>query len=118
MTIKTTTNQEIEIELLENYFQKLIGSFFKILPIKENELGTLSSYARSLQFEIIGCRDTILYLNNDASIMTLISIARFISDNPGMPMQDLRREVFKAISICKGIGGRIRKAVLSDECLG
>ena len=38
--------------------------------------------------------------------MTLISILQYLIDTPDCPVQDVKREVFRAISICNKLKSR------------
>ena len=100
MSIKTSNNFEIDNELLRNYFRNLVNLFFKILPIRENEEDTLVTYMKSLQAELMGCKTLVTAINNDSNFLTLISILQYLIDNPQSSVMDVKREVFKAISIC------------------
>lgn len=98
--MKTVTGHEISNELLVNYLDTLVNQFFKILPIKESGEPSLKEFMRSLQVELIGCKALIEALSNDAMLLSLISILQYMIDNDcDTPV--VKREVFKAISICK-----------------
>lgn len=88
-------------ELLYNYFSTLVNSFFKILPIREDQEGSLVIYMQSLQRELLGCKELISAIQEDAQFLSLISILQYLINNSGCDFADMRREVFKAISICK-----------------
>ena len=100
MSIQTTAGDPISSKLLSNYLCSLVNHIFKILPIREQDDRSLPVYLRSLQLELIGCKDLISALNNDASILTLLSILQYLIDNPDCSVRVVRREVFHAISIC------------------
>ena len=98
--MKTLTGHDIPNELLINYLDTLVNQFFKILPIKESGEPSLKEFMRSLQVELIGCAALIDALSNDAMLLSLISILQYMIDNDcDTPV--VKREVFKAISICK-----------------
>ena len=97
--IDTAIGQQIDNKLLINYFDRLVNQFFKLLPIREKEAATFTTYSRSLQMEMIGCREFIIPFNDDATILTLISILQYFSDTPDVPVADVRREVFRAIDL-------------------
>lgn len=98
--IETSLGISVEDELLQNYFHNLVNSFFKILPIREKEEDSLSIYIQSLQIELLGCKSIIVALNNDPQYLTLISILQYFIDNPECEVYKVKREVFRAISIC------------------
>lgn len=96
----TVLDQTLPEELVNNYFQNLVNRYFKILPMRENEEPSLMKYLKSLRIELLGCKGVIPKFENDPSYLTLLSILQYIIDNPDCPLDDVRREVFHAISIC------------------
>lgn len=90
----------INSELINNYFSSLVNCFFKLLPIRESEEKTLAVYAESLQSELLGAGAIIQGVNNDSGYLSLIAILQHIIDEPDYPIPKVKREVFKAISIC------------------
>lgn len=109
--INTIVDSPIEREIVSNYFASLVNSFFKILPIREDGEKTLPVYIQSLQSEILGCKEFISALNNNANILRLLSILQYLHDNPDCPVQDVKREVFRAIAICNKLKAQYEKAV-------
>lgn len=100
MMIQTTIGTPINAEVLSNYFRTLINNFFKILPIWESGESSVNTYVRSLQAELIGCTGIIDAINNDSMFLSLIAILQYFIDNPSLEVPAVRREVFRAISIC------------------
>lgn len=109
--IGTKTGDQVSREMLHNYFGGLVNRFFKILPIREEGEDTLPLYMESLQHEILGCKEIINELNNDANLVSLVSILQFMIDNPECPVPDVKREVFRAINICNHMKAKYGKAV-------
>ena len=107
--IQTTVGVTLPNRLGANYFKRLVNAFFKILPIKEDGEESLPTYIRSLQSEILGCEKLITELNNNANILTLVSILQYLYDNPDCSVQDVKREVFRAISICNQLKSEYEK---------
>lgn len=97
---KTRINTVVDNELIRNYFKSLVNNFFKILPMRENEESSLTTYLESLQSELAGAGKFIPELDSDARLLSLLAILEFLKDNPDYPVNKVRREVFKAISIC------------------
>lgn len=91
---------KIHDEVLKNYFDTLVNYFFKILPIKENEEDTLIEYMKSLRAELIGCNSLLKDTRYDSAMLSLLSILQYLIDND-CDVATVKREVFKAISICK-----------------
>lgn len=108
--MKDFSNEQVPDIMLRKYFKFLVNRFFKILPIREKEENTFPVYVKSLQSEILGCKEFIGELNNDSNILTLLSILQFFADNPDCPVKDVKREVFKAISICNKLESLYTKA--------
>lgn len=106
MMIQTTVGVPMDAEVLSNYLVALVNHFFKILPIRENGESSLNVYMRSLQAELLGCRELIEAIHDDALFLTLISILQYLIDTPDCPVQDVKREVFRAISICNKLKNR------------
>ena len=65
----------------------------------------MNEYIRSLQLEMLGCRQLIIALQNDAMYLRLICILQYLLDND-CEVQVVKREVFKAISTCKKLRDR------------
>ncbi|MBQ7999758.1 MAG: hypothetical protein IJ298_00895 [Ruminococcus sp.] len=100
MMVETTAGMPIEAEVLHNYFRNLVNHFFKILPIREQNEESLTTYMQSLQAELLGCKGLVSAIQNDASYLTLLSILQYLIDNPECTVREVKREVFRAISIC------------------
>ena len=98
--IDTVAGTPVSPELLCNYFKNLVNQFFKILPIRESGESSLTTYMQSLRAELLGCQELIGELRNDASYLTLLAILQYLIDNPECSIREVKREVFKALSIC------------------
>lgn len=101
--INTSAGVPITSTLLHNYFRNLVNQFFKILPMRENEEDSLRVYMRSLQSELIGCREFVPQVGESSLYLTLLSILQYLIDSPECSVADVKREVFRAISICNKI---------------
>ena len=44
--IDTSVGQQIDTKLLVNYFDRLVNQFFKLLPIREKEAATFTTYSQ------------------------------------------------------------------------
>lgn len=104
----------VSSELLSNYFQTLVNHFFKILPMREGEDETLPVYIRSLQIELVGCGECVSGLNINPSYLTLLSLLQFLVANPECTVHEVRRTVFRAISICNKLKADYAKG---GDCL-
>lgn len=105
----TILDQPLSENLVKNYFKNLVNRYFKILPMRENNEPSLSKYLRSLRIELIGCKGVIPELREEPDFLTLLSILEYIIENPNCPIDDIRSEVFHAISICKRLQKRAGK---------
>ena len=61
---------------------------------------------QSLQTELLGCSGLVTLLHDDAQILTLLSILQYLIDHPETETLTVKREVFKAISICEKLDHR------------
>lgn len=106
--MRTALGQELPDQIVENYFDTLVNQFYKILPIWESGEPTLPVYIRSLQREMIGCRSLMDELRGDGRYMTLLAILQRFADG-GLTVQEVRSDVFRAISICKQLRAKYAK---------
>ena len=111
MIINTTTEKQINPELLSNYLKSLVNRFFKILPMRENNEKSLITYMQSLQIELLGCKSFLNIINNEPDYLTILSILQYLIDNPECSVVTVKREVFRAISVCN----RLRSKFVSEE---
>ena len=100
MTIQTTAGVCMSAEMLSEYLRSLVNRFFKILPIRENGEVSLVTYMRSLQAELLGCKELIVAIHDDHMFVSLLNILQYLIDNPECSVVVVKREVFRAISIC------------------
>ncbi len=100
MMIETSAGTEINSEMLSDYFRNLVNLFFKILPIREQNEESLTTYMQSLQAELLGFKSLICAIESNALFITLLSILQYLIDHHDCPVSVVKREVFRAISIC------------------
>lgn len=98
--MKTSTGMKIPNRMFYNYLSALIDQFFKILPLKESGEPSLKEYMRSLQLEMIGNKQLIVAIHDDAMYLKLLAILQYMIEND-CETNVVKREVFKSISICK-----------------
>lgn len=94
-------------DLMAGYFQNLVNMFFKILPMKENGETTLDIYMESMLSELMGGQSLVICLRDDALYCSLIFILQGLIDNPEWSQRRVKREVFRAISICNKLKSRM-----------
>lgn len=98
--VMTKYDIEMSVELLDQYLSKLIGRFYKILPLRESKENTLNQYLLSLQREMLGCSSLIRALEFDDRYLTLLSVLQYHIDNEA-DIATVRSDIFKSISILK-----------------
>ena len=113
MTVETAVGCEIDAKFLHSYFKNLINCFFKVLPMKEKGEESLPTYMRSLQIELLGCGEFIKAIKNDSLYLTLLSILQYLIDTPDCSVYEVKREVFRAISVCNKLKSRYAEEVSS-----
>lgn len=91
------------------YFLNLINAFYKILPMAENKEPTRNEYMLSLRCEMLGMRGLVESLGDNTGFLSLLSILTYFIDNPNCESAVVKREVFKAISICKHIAAEFER---------
>lgn len=91
---------------LTNYLKSLVDRFFKILPLWEDQEETLPEYLDSLAVELSGFREMMFALSNDHDFVTLIAIVKYLANNPDTSVRTVKREVFRAISICNKLSSK------------
>lgn len=110
MEVNTVIGTPVATNLLHGYFHNLVNQFFKILPMRENNEASLVTYMKSLQAELIGCKEFIPEMCENSMFLTILSILQYLINNPESDVKDVKREVFRAISICNKL-----KSVYSSE---
>lgn len=99
-SIPTYAGAPVTSNLLRNYFRNLVNRFFKILPMRENKEDSLCVYMKSLQSELLGCRELLPDIRENSLYLTLLAILQYLIDNPECTVAEVKREVFRAISVC------------------
>ena len=111
MMTETVAGVPIKREIVYGYFKQLVNHFFKILPMRENNEESLVTYMESLQIELLGCQNLIVTLKDDSNYLIMLSILQYLIDNPDCSVARVKREVFRAISICN----KLQSDFLSKE---
>lgn len=108
-------------ESLRKYMRGLVDRFFKILPLWEDHEESLPTYLESLQLELIGFNGLMKALNDDSDFVALLAILQYLIDHPDTNIRTVKREVFRAISICNKLKAKhcnmsvVKEA--SSECV-
>lgn len=97
-------------ELFGNYLTFLIGKFYKILPMFENNDETLHNYLESLQRELIGNTQLISELKYDSNFLTLLNTIEYFIQSD-IDQSVYKKEVFKCISIVKKLQEKLKGGV-------
>lgn len=93
-------------KLQEKYFSSLVNKFFKILPLKETNDSGLIIYMKGLQRELTGCFSLLPTSDCDPSVMDLLGILQYHIEHDKCDVKEVRRDVFRAISICNKLRDR------------
>ena len=99
MNYDTMIGKPVEGEMVAKYFKTLVNHFFKILPIRENEEGSLAVYVRGMQVELEGFRSFVPVIRDNPDFLRLLSILQYLLDHPDCETKEVKREVFQGISL-------------------
>lgn len=113
--MKIQFEKEVPDSLAAKYINSMVGRFYKILPMWESGDQTVKMYIASLINELSGSVWLIETLRLDSEYMTMISILRWMIELDREDIDDLRREVFHLISICKRISIRYSEAEAVEQ---
>ena len=101
MNIQGIYGMELDGHTLNKYFSTLVDRIYKILPMRENGEKTLSVYMESLLCELGGFKELFEAISNDTGYLTILSILQYLRKHPRLPVYVVKREIFRAISVCK-----------------
>lgn len=93
------------------YFDSLINSVFKILPLYEEKNVGVNTYVESLLFELYGL-DEVIDMEDSYEYISLLSTLESVKKevaNPDSEKKVIKREVFKCISVIKNMIVKIEK---------
>lgn len=102
----TAAGVPVEGAVLEHYLKTLVDRFFKILPLKEGGEPSLGVYLESLRNELVGFEAFVIDLRGDGILMSLLCMLQYLIDHPEADTKLVRREVFRAISLCGKLSER------------
>lgn len=111
--VATAAGKTVPRTLVCRYFRNLVNRFFKILPMREDGEPTLAVYTKSLQAELLGCEELIPELRENPHYLTLLAILQYLTDHPESGVPEVKREVFRAISICNQLKAEYGSAVVT-----
>lgn len=87
--------------MMRNYFERMIGKLFKILPLKECGEETLQEYLDTLLSELTGV-ETLAELSSQPRYMSIVGIVSYLSNNiSDCSIRKVKKNVFHAIDLCK-----------------
>lgn len=110
--MRTCVGVEVNDKMFFNRLEGLVNQFYKILPIRESGEVSLPKYLLSLQREMIGLKELIVVLENDAQYLSLLSILQYMITHD-CDVATVKTDVFKAINIIKHMQKRF--AALTKE---
>lgn len=109
MNVITASGIEINSKLVRNYFNNLVGLYFKILPLYEKQEKSLLTYMENLRDELEGCHHIMAATNDDPLFLSLISILQYLIDeldDTDCSVKIFRQKVFNGISVCNKLAAR------------
>ncbi|HEY8888940.1 MAG TPA: hypothetical protein VIM70_01600 [Clostridium sp.] len=83
----------------ENYLKFLIGQLYKSLCLKEDNSETLLSYLESLNRELIGSKELITILKNDARFISLMCKVQYLISDTEVDHKVFKKEIFSCINL-------------------
>lgn len=109
----------ITAQYIHTYFLNLVNAFYKILPMSENKEPTRVEYMCSLLREMLGMQGLVESIEYDTGFFSLLNILQYFIDNPDCDDLIVKRDVFRAISICKRIASKYCTEAMEvrNECL-
>jgi len=96
-----TNYSVIPDDLFVNYLNFLKGQLYKSLCLKEESSDTLISFLESLNRELIGNKELIAFLKNDARFISLLNKVQFLISESDATHEVFKKEIFSCISIVK-----------------
>jgi len=105
--------RDISNEELIVYFRNLIGSCFKLMPMKEKKDPNYEIYLNKLLFQICGCEDLIFYSNELIKIIFNLEGLVKIIDKP-IDIKIHNSIVKENITLCNQIIGELKGGVESE----
>lgn len=95
------TAYELNDQLVSNYFGRMTGKIFKVIPIREEGEHPIQPYLASLLRELLGAKDLVTEIDNDERFMQVISILNYLTMNPDIDIKILKSEIFHTLNIVK-----------------
>lgn len=96
-----------------NYFKFLINKTYKILPLKEENSKTLTSYLESYLRELVGNKELVSLMVNEPRFITVLNTMQFLIAEE-YSIEVCKKEVFKCIHILEEINEKYFKGVDSN----
>lgn len=96
------SKDKLPIVALHNYLHCLINKVYKILPMKEEQCDTLTSYLLSLKNELIGCYKLWEVLKDNPQFLAVINIINYFCEEE-FDVVTCKREVFKTIHLIENL---------------
>lgn len=98
-----TTGAPMDVRVLTNYLDRLVGKIYKILPLWEEREPTLATYMIELSHELSGCYSFVTAIKYNSQFLSLLSTLQYLIDNPDSEVSEVKRMVFGAITYCKSL---------------
>lgn len=102
-------------DTLSQYFDRMVGRLYKILPLKETGEDTIHDYLESLMVEMTGA-DILAGLSDQPYYVSIVSIVAYLNRRiDRCDTRKVKREVFKAINLCKKLQHYYQDGVYDDK---
>ena len=100
--MNTEYNIEIDNKVISEYFDNLVGRFYKILPLKEGGEKSYLQYVGALIREMLGFKTLVPQIGYDDRYLSLVSTLEYILKNDPSK-ETVKSDVFKSINLIKRI---------------
>lgn len=88
--------------MVNDFLDNMIGSIYKILPLKESKNLHLSEYLDGILIQLSGAMSTYPQLSSNVNYIAIVNSIQYFSTNDFTERQ-CKREVFKCINNIKKI---------------
>lgn len=114
--MNTRYNTQVDDQMTERYLAHLVGRFYKILPIREEQVYPLKPYLDSLLRELTGLNRLVEQLEHDEIFLSILSLLQYLADHDDADVNVIKTEVFHAINLVDKL--KERHFPSGGDCLG
>lgn len=88
---------DIPDQMIVAYVNGMKGKIFKMLPMKENNIGSLNKYMNATLREFISSKEVVEYFKDNQDFLTLITIINSLINQNDIEL--FRSDFFKAMNL-------------------